>query len=446
MHKTHVKNTVRYYLILIAAFVLLFFSNDFGLIDVQKTAIVLAVGIDREDDTFIVTSQIAVPQPSKQEKSTKSVQLVSRGETVAEAFEEINAKTGWYPKLVFCRLILLGEKACEQNVFDALDYFLRDEYMSDNCLLAACDGHAKDVLNVTALVDATSSTAIEKVLSQHAERVGAVLTSTLREFSIGYFSEGRSGYLPVIKIEPQQETVGSESSESAQKGSPSQDGQKEKSKNESSSGESSKNSESSSEESSSQSSSDSGNGSSKESKSSSGDSGGNASEPLFSAGETALFVGGKRVDTLTKEESFAVNVVLNKLQLATYSLRQGEEICSLTIKRNEPKMKLTIGKNGIPSFKIQVTCHAGILDYSKSQDLSSLGDVGDVPRGSFPLAETLLKAQIVSAFEKTRACGCDLFGIVERLEKYQKKHFYALRGEVLDRVVLNATISFKNIR
>ena len=59
----------------------------------------MAAGIDREEDGFILTSQIAVPQSSSQGKSSQAVQLVSRGKTISEAFEQINAKTGWYPKL-----------------------------------------------------------------------------------------------------------------------------------------------------------------------------------------------------------------------------------------------------------------------------------------------------------------------------------------------------------
>ena len=72
MHKAHVKNTIRYYIVIIAFLVFLFFSNDFGLLDVQKTAIITAAGIDREGDTFIVTSQLAIPQSSSQGKQTQS--------------------------------------------------------------------------------------------------------------------------------------------------------------------------------------------------------------------------------------------------------------------------------------------------------------------------------------------------------------------------------------
>ncbi|MBR2330746.1 MAG: hypothetical protein IKA40_05825, partial [Clostridia bacterium] len=106
MRKVHEKNTVRYYLILIAFLFCLFVTNDFGTLDVQKTAIVMAIGVDRQEDTFILTSQIAVPQSSTQGQSSQTEQIVSRGKTIAEAFKEINAKTGWYPKLVFCHLII----------------------------------------------------------------------------------------------------------------------------------------------------------------------------------------------------------------------------------------------------------------------------------------------------------------------------------------------------
>ena len=83
------KNAVRYYLFIVFFLAFLFFSNDFGLLNVQKTAIVMAVGVDREEDTFIVTSQIAIPKSSPQGKATDTVQLVSRGKTVAQALEQI---------------------------------------------------------------------------------------------------------------------------------------------------------------------------------------------------------------------------------------------------------------------------------------------------------------------------------------------------------------------
>ena len=144
------RNPSRYYLLVVLFLAFLFFTNDFGLIDTQKTAIVTAVGIDREGDEVILTSQIAIPQSSSQGKSTEAVLLVTRGKTVSEAFEEVNAKTGWYPKLVFCKLLVLGKKTAEQNVFDVLDFFLLDEYLTDDCLVTVCEGKAKEMAPIFA--------------------------------------------------------------------------------------------------------------------------------------------------------------------------------------------------------------------------------------------------------------------------------------------------------
>lgn len=441
MRSKHNRNTVRYYLIVILLFAFLFFSNDFGLLDIQKTAIVMAAGIDREGDTFIVTSQIAIPQSSTQGKATEAVQIVSRGNTVAEAFEEINAKTGWYPKLVFCDLILLGKNTTQSNVFDALDYFLRNEYLTDNCLVAACDGYAKDLLNNSALVDPSSSVAMRKVLSAHAERVGTVLPTTLREFSIGYFSESKSGFLPILKSEPQQEKIGSSSQNSGSDSSSSQSSSEESESSSESSGASGSDSTSES-----GSSSESSSGDFDSSKSSAASGQKDSGKPVFSARETALFVHGKRVGTLTEEETFAFGAVKNQLRLAAYSVERNGKTCTLTVKRNSPKINLNVGKNGRAELKIHVTMAAGILDYSQALPLEKITDVGDTPKEFFTSAQKKLSAQIMQVFEKSRSCGCDLFGLQERLIKYEKKHLHQHSDSILENTTATVTVEFQNIR
>ncbi|MBO5412310.1 MAG: hypothetical protein J6A38_04455 [Clostridia bacterium] len=414
MHNLHSRNTVRYYLLLVFALIALFFSNDFGLLDVQKTAIVMAAGVDRDEDSFIVTSQISIPQSSTQGKQTQAVQIVSRGKTVADAFDEINAKTGWYPKLVFCDLILLGKSVAEKNVFDALDFFLRDEYLTDNCLLATCDGTAKDILNASALVDPSSSVAIQKVLSSHAERVGTALPTSLREFSIGYFSDSKSGYLPVLKTEPQQEQIGNE-----QNGGSGSGNNQGASQEQPQSGNSSQNS---------------------------GKSAPETNKPVFSASETALFVNGKRVDTLTKEETFALCAVTGKLRLASYAVERNGKTSTLTIKRNSPSVKLRVGKDGIASLDIDLTMTSGVLDYSTAQSLDSLSDAGNISKEFFSSAEKKLSGEIHHVFEKTRACGCDVFRIRERLVKYKNRRLRSYQDTILARTIANVNVRFESVR
>ena len=406
MFRQYKSNPTRYYLLIVFFLAFLFFSNDFGLIDTQKTAIVTAVGIDREDEEFILTSQVAIPQPSTQGTSTQAVQLVSRGKTVSEAFEQINAKTGWYPKLVFCKLLVLGKKTAEDNVFDALDFFLLDEYLSDDCLVAVCEGLAKEILDVSALVDATSSLAIEKVLSDHAERVGAVRPAALKDFSIGYFSENSSGLLPVLKKEKQQEEV---PSQNASTSNPSENNEKE-SANPQNTEQQEKN------------------------------------KPVFSAKETALFVHGRWRDTLTPAETFAVNATIGKLRLASYSVPVGKATCTLSVKHNDSKIKIEIGKEGQGQITALLTLTAGLLDYSQALDLEQLGDGGDVPYGVFASAEKKLSAEVASAYEKAKAVGCDLFGIKERFVKYKNRKYHKEGDSFFEKAPFIVKVRFENIR
>ena len=422
MHNTHARNTVRYYVLIIILLSFLFFSNDFGLLDVQKTALILAVGIDKEESDFIVTSQIALPQDSKQGKSTQAVQLVSRGKTIADAFEEINAKTGWYPKLVFCNLIVLGESAAKQDVFDALDYFLRDEYFSDNCQLATCDGSAKSLLNVSALVDPSSSAAIAKVLSDHAERVGTVLPTTLHDFAIGYYGDSKSGFLPVVATQPQQEPTqkSDKDAPSEPNGGQSQSGQNGQS----------------------------GQGGQDSEKNSQQGAGGSPQEekPVFSARETALFLRGRRVGTLTADETFAFSAVKNTLKLAPLTIERETAACTLTIKQNDPKLSLRVSDEGMASLQIKVTLTAGVLDYSESLPLEDVSDAGDLPDGVFAAAQKKLSADIHSVFEKARVNGCDIFGVQELLVKHKARKLQRYKNTILQNTHADVKITFRNLR
>ena len=55
------------FLLIASAFVfILFMTNDFGLVNIERTAIIMALGIDYypEKNEYEVTAQIAIPQPA----------------------------------------------------------------------------------------------------------------------------------------------------------------------------------------------------------------------------------------------------------------------------------------------------------------------------------------------------------------------------------------------
>ena len=167
---------------------------------------------------------------------------------------------------------------------------------------------------------------------------------------------------------------------------------------------------------------------------------------MFSASETALFKHGKRVGTLTAEETFASNALLNKLRLAPYSITTQDAACTLTFKQNAPKIQLQVAKNGMARLKIHLTVTAGLLDYALALPESEIADVGDVPAGVFSVAQKKLTGEIIQLFEKTRALDCDIFRVRDRAKKTGNPAFHRHESSLLSNTVAEVTVHFKNVR
>ena len=132
----------------IAFAMLLFFTHDFGLIDIEHTAIIVALGVDKnkENTEYEISAQIAIPQASTDNASESESVISAKGQTIGEALDKIAVNTGWYPLFSFCNMVILGENALKGNVMDSVNYFIRTDRLPDSAAICACEGSAKDLL------------------------------------------------------------------------------------------------------------------------------------------------------------------------------------------------------------------------------------------------------------------------------------------------------------
>ena len=98
------------------------------------------------------------------------------------------------------------------------------------------------------------------------------------------------------------------------------------------------------------------------------------------------------------------------------------------------------------SLNVDLTVSAGILDYSLSQSIEEIGDVGDVPKEFFTFAANKLSGEIESVYEKCRAVGCDVFGVRERLIKYEKRRLKEKQDTVFQNTRIQVSVRFENVR
>ncbi len=337
------------WILLFAAVIFTFFSNDFGLVDIQKTAIILAAGIDRTEQGFSVTAQIAVPDSSDRTKGgTSSVNIEAEGATVSDCISRIYSKTGWVPKLVFCNLIVMGEEAVKEDVVSYLNYFLRNEYMPDSCLLAVCAGTAHELLVSESAIDDSSSIAVTKLFSEEAKKSGKVLVTSLKDFAIGYYGVSESGYLPFVRM-TEQVHAGEKKDETRPE---------------------------------------------------------EERRMIYSAEETAIFSHGRMVALLPREQTLAFSMLQGNVFAGTFNARDGDEPVTLSVLTNDGGVKLSFSRGPRVEFSLDLRvrlCCRGLA--------ASMDDIaGDEVKGEIlASAEEILSGYVRDLYETATESGCDLF-------------------------------------
>lgn len=101
-----------------------YFFNDFSLIDVEKTAIIVALGIDKAEDGIEITAQIGVPHSTEKALDNTDTLISAKGKTVMDAIETLSARSGWFPKLSFCNFIVFGKELAYDNITQICNHIL----------------------------------------------------------------------------------------------------------------------------------------------------------------------------------------------------------------------------------------------------------------------------------------------------------------------------------
>ena len=370
----------KFALFLGGALLFAFFSNDFGLVDIQKTAVILAAGIDKSGEGYELTAQISVPKGGEKAGGTASVELSGKGETVADCLMMMYADSGWIPKFDFCSLVLLGEEAAREGAMPALNYFLHNEYMSDNCAVAVAEGSAGEMLKKTSAIDDTPSLAIHKLFSGAAEKTGAAVKNTLREFAVDTLGVSKSSFMPFIRSLPRESEEGGAGSSGGEGGAEGSDG-----------------------------------------------SGGEGDAPvLFRAEETALFREGKMTGLLSAEETLAFNLVRGKVKAGILTVKgeDGEPV-SLSIKRGGGSAKL--GNEDVPRAKLSVRLKVLVSDRTE-EDFMAGTETNVATDEDERRAEELISSHIASLWGKCQISGCDLLLLARELYRKDPKAYEANVG------------------
>lgn len=423
--------SVIFFWIVFLALAGLYFTNDFGLIDLHKTSIIAAVAIDTTEKEVQVTAQIAVPKPSQSGEHIEYTEVQGSGETIADALNEVNAKTGFYPQLHFCKLVLLGESCKEKNLFQLLGCFYRKNYSELTALVAMCDGNAAKVLGMPVSTSDMTSSVVQRVLADELKKSANVSSVDLKDIAVAHFSKSKSCYMPYVEVSKEGtsqeggngDNVGGEKPESGSSGGGESGG---------GSGGSSSGS--------------SGGGESGGGGSSGGSSGGGGGEEKveFTARRTAIFSEGMFAGILDEQQSFAVDILKNQIRQAILPCDAGGLHYSLGLRSTDKSINLKV-KNGVPTLTLKFKALAQIAGVRKVVDPKETASDDKLSPEIIEGAEKEVKRRMANLIETCKKTDCDVLGIRELLYKFNNREYENFKDDVLQKMQIEYEISIRSV-
>lgn len=400
--------------IMIAFAMLLFFTHDFGLIDIKHTAIIVAMGVDKTDEEYEVSTQIAIPQATTQNVSNNDSLISAKGKTIAEALDKIAVNTGWYPLFSFCNLIILGENALSGNVMKIINYFIRTDRIPDSAALCACEGTAKKLLLSNTPLDSVSSFALQKILEQDYAKLNRIANINVKNFANGYYSKSSGGYLPFVKA-----IESGDSQNASQSGSGGSGGGSEVSGGSGGSGGSGK---------------------------SGGEQTGDKSD-VYDASSTLCFSRGEAVCMLTAEETLLFNL-RNKNSIDTFIKLDDAEIdgqkTPVLVEIDETNKKYAFKfENGKPIYEIKLELQCRVVSANADLPVSELFPAAEAPEEILRATEKKIAETLEKLYRKLQIADCDLFGIKNSIYKFHYGKFEGLKDDALKSTVLKTEIVCK---
>lgn len=151
--------------ILIIILTLLLCTGCFDYKEINDLAIINAIGVDYENDEYVITLEILNDQIDKDSSKITSYTKVGRGKNLTSAIE--NAADKLSKQLIFnhIKLMILSKSIIEEKFENIIDLFLRNTYFRENFyVISSTDTRPEDLLNHTTNEAPIASTAITDTL------------------------------------------------------------------------------------------------------------------------------------------------------------------------------------------------------------------------------------------------------------------------------------------
>lgn len=185
---------------------------------------VSTVGVDISDVGGVEVSLLSYVSSQSEKYYKKFLMVSAEAESVAEAIFRIGSMMGRRVSLSHVSVLVVGEDLAENGIEKYLDYFYRNENLTNDTYLVCARGKAKDLLQFEKERINSTGYGLEE-MSVYGRREVYFRNSNVESFYRGYLGPVKSAIIPMIELEdnPDGEQLVESASSSSSGGSSSSD-------------------------------------------------------------------------------------------------------------------------------------------------------------------------------------------------------------------------------
>ena len=129
-----------------------------------------------------------------------------------------------------------------------------------------------------------------------------------------------------------------------------------------------------------------------------------------------------------------MNLALNNIRQATLQVSLQDKVYAIDLTDVSSDIHFEI-KNNNPLLKVSLKATAQTSDASTPRPLEEIATPTQVKKEVLKKAEENLKNSLVSVFETCRAVKCDIFEVLDKLQKYEPDYHKAFKDILLQRII-----------
>nr|WP_275695482.1 Ger(x)C family spore germination protein [Fredinandcohnia sp. SECRCQ15] len=202
-------------MLIICVIIIILLTGCWNRVEVNDIAIVTAIGIDlTEDDKLLLSIQVAIPvklgpTSGSQGGSSNSTFVVSEtGDTISEAYRNIQGKISRNIFFSQSRVLLIGEDMAKKGISNIIDFHSRYNEPRINSFIMFTKGQASELINNMPQLESISAEETKELA-----KIGAGLSVYIRDFMNMLLTDGKEPVAPQFSLTPLEENTKNKSRE-----------------------------------------------------------------------------------------------------------------------------------------------------------------------------------------------------------------------------------------